>query len=82
MHRSRIVRTGDTFTLELPRQLLRETGLGEGDEVGLGQTEHGFAVFAIDATDELIGEIDPEFARQTDAFIDKYRDALKSLAQR
>ena len=82
MHRTRITRTNGTLSIELPQELLDTLGLHEGDEVGLGPTERGIAVFALSQTDDVPEGIDLEFAERVDAFIDKYRDALKSLAQR
>lgn len=82
MHRTRITRTNGSLSIEIPEDMLATLGLHEGDEVGVGSTEKGIVLVRIGHNEELPNGIDSEFAARVDAFIDKYQDALNSLAKR
>ena len=82
MHRTRIIRTNGALSIEIPDEVLEAMGLHEGDEVGIDSTEKGIVIIPARAGQELPNGIDPEFAARVDAFIDKYRGALISLADR
>ena len=82
MHRTRITRTNGSLSIEIPEDVLQNLDLHEGDEVGIDTTEKGIVIIPARAGQDLPDGIDPEFAERVDAFIDKYRGALISLADR
>jgi len=67
-------RVGGSVMVPIPPEMLRETGLSEGDNVRLRSTSQAIAIEPVDAPDrDLV-----DFARR---FTARYREALTLLAQ-
>ena len=82
MHVTRIARSGNTLTVELPEDLTAELGLSEGQEVTLERVEDGAALIIWLSNGHIDGAVDPDRARRIDAIIERRRAMLESLAQR
>ncbi len=71
----KIRKVGNSLGMILPRELLAELGLGEGDEVMI--TKEGHKAFSLTVPEE-------EFSRQmemAEEIMEEYRDALAELAK-
>jgi antitoxin component of MazEF toxin-antitoxin module len=75
-----VVRTGDGLAVLLPDEAIERLGLHEGSEVAVAFAPDGRQMLIAPAGVDL-DDIDPEFARQLDAFIAHYRPALVALAR-
>ena len=69
-----IRRTEDGLGVTLPEEWLRETALGEGDQVGIEISKDGLILMTPDASHRRA----MEFAREG---MDRYREALAILAK-
>ncbi|HMN28237.1 MAG TPA: hypothetical protein PKE45_08785 [Caldilineaceae bacterium] len=76
----KIFRAGNSVVLALPKEMLETLHLDEGAEVSVElDAAHGQIVIA--PVTAPINGVDPAFAAQVADFIDRYRPALKALAQ-
>jgi putative addiction module antidote len=76
----KIFKSGNSFVISLPRESLQELGLHEGSEVNVAiDREEGRII--IERAQTPLAEIDPDFARQLNDFIENYRPALEALAK-
>lgn len=76
----KIFKTGNSLVIALPRELLDVLHLREGAEVSVDVDPKQKQIL-IAPTEMVVGEIDPEFARQVSDFINAYRPALEALAR-
>jgi len=76
-----ITRSGNSLTVALPPDMLRRLNLQQGSLVDVEFDEEQGGILIRPAEDALQG-IDAEFVKRVDRFIDRYRSALESLAQR
>jgi putative addiction module antidote len=76
-HKSKIRRVGNSLGILLPKELLEEMRVQEGDELSFDKTTGGYKVRAEPATD-------PEFERAMEVFrsvTERYKNALRELAK-
>jgi len=76
----RIFKSGNSLVVSLPRASLELLGLQEGSEVSVTVDPDSGRIIVQPAQVSL-GEIDANFARQLDEFIEQYRPALEALAE-
>lgn len=78
----RLFKTGNSVVLSLPREILDELGLVEGENVSLELDRQQRQVILRPVENPLaIAGVDEEFARQINDFIEQYRPALEELAK-
>ncbi len=76
----KIFKTGNSFVISLPRELLQLLGLQEGSEVNVAVNQDEGRII-IERVQPPLAEIDARFAQQLDDFIEAYRPALEALAK-
>ena len=76
----RIFKSGNSLVVSLPRASLELLGLQEGSEVSVTVDQDSGRIIVRPAQVSL-GEIDANFARQLDEFIEQHRPALEALAE-
>ena len=77
----KIFKTGNSYVVSLPADLLRQLQMQNGSEVSVTLDETGTQI-VIKPKRKLDAGISPEFAQQVDEFIELYRPALESLASK
>ena len=78
----RLFKTGNSVVLSLPKEILDELGLAEGENVSLELDSQQRQVIVRPVEKPLaIAGVDEEFARQINDFIEQYRPALEELAK-
>ena len=80
MHR-KIFRTGNSIVVSIPKDILDELQLSEGEDVSveLDTQQRKIVISPVEKT--IHAGINETFAKQVDDFIEKYRAALESLAR-
>ena len=78
----RLFKTGNSTVLSLPKEVLNDLGIKEGENVNL-ELDHEQQRIIITPVEKpvAIAGVNEEFARQVDEFIEQYRPALKKLAE-
>jgi putative addiction module antidote len=80
----KLFRTGNSLTVTIPTAVAAELGLAAGATVDVAvDREHGGLLIkrvAPPPADD--NPVTPEFAEWVDGFIDRYGDALRTLAKR
>ncbi len=76
----KLFRAGNSVVVSLPREAIEYLGLTEGSEVSVELDREGRQLVLKPLSVEA-GDVTPEFARQVDAFIERYRPALEALAK-
>ncbi|HVN55294.1 MAG TPA: AbrB/MazE/SpoVT family DNA-binding domain-containing protein [Anaerolineaceae bacterium] len=78
----RLFRTGNSVVLSLPREVLDDLNLAEGESVNL-EVDLEKRRILLTPVEKLRAEsgVNEEFARQVDEFIRLYRPALEKLAK-
>lgn len=77
----KIFKTGNSFVVALPRDVLDPLHLAEGAEVDVQlDRERGVITIAPAPPHAAARGVDEDFARQVSEFIDQYRPALEALA--
>lgn len=78
----RLFKTGNSVVLSLPREMLEELGLADGENVSLvlDRKQRRLIVTPVQKPLPVAG-IDEAFAHQVNAFIEQYRAALTELAK-
>ena len=81
MHR-RLFKTGNSVVLSLPKEVLEDLGIKEGENVNLDlDRDHRRVIITpVEKPIEISG-VNAEFAQQVDEFIQQYRPALEELAK-
>jgi len=75
--------TGNSTVVSLPKEFLELLRLQAGAEASVElDREHGRIVIQPVKTSLSVAGVDEEFAHQVDAFIQQYRTALESLAEK
>jgi antitoxin component of MazEF toxin-antitoxin module len=78
----RLFKTGNSIVLSLPRDILDQLGLRDGESVNLEMdTEQKRLVISPVEKPLSDAGVNEEFARQVDGFIREYRQALTELAR-
>jgi antitoxin MazE len=78
----RLFKTGNSTVLSLPKEVLDDLGVKEGESVNLEfDREQRRVIITPVERPVAIGDVSEEFARQVDEFIQNYRSALDELAK-
>lgn len=77
----KIFRTGNSIVVSIPKDILDELELSEGEDVSieLNRQQRQIAISPIQRP--LAVGVDETFAKQVDEFIQEYRPALEALAK-
>jgi antitoxin MazE len=78
----RLFKTGNSIVLSLPKEVLDELGIKDGENVNLelDREKRRVVITPVDKNRAIPG-VNEEFARQVDEFIQQYRPALDELAK-
>ncbi len=78
----RLFKTGNSIVLSLPKEVLEDLGIADGDQVNLELDRDGrrVTITPVKKPIPMVG-VNEEFARQVDEFIQEYRPALVELAK-
>jgi putative addiction module antidote len=77
----KIFRTGNSIVVSIPKDILDELELSEGENVSI-ELDSQHRQIVISPIEKLLAvEIDETFAKQVDEFIQEYRPALEALAK-
>ena len=76
----KVFRAGNSVVVSLPREAVEYLGLYEGSEISVELDREARQLVLRPLAVEM-GDVDAEFARQVDSFIERYRPALEALAQ-
>jgi antitoxin MazE len=77
----KIFRTGNSMVVSIPKDILDQLQLSEGDDVSVELDAQQRQIVISPVVKELAAGIDEPFAQQVDDFIMKYRPALEALAK-
>ncbi len=78
----RLFKTGNSIVLSLPKQVLDDLGIKDGESVSLELDREQRRVIITPIKKPIaIAGVNEEFARQVDEFIQQYRPALEELAK-
>lgn len=77
----KIFRTGNSIVVSIPKNILDELQLSEGEDVSVELDSQQRQIVISPVEKEIPTGIDETFARQVDDFIEKYRPALEALAK-
>lgn len=77
----KIFRTGNSIVVSIPKDILDELQLSEGEDVSVELDSQQRQIVISPVEKEIVTGIDEAFARQVDDFIEKYRPALEALAK-
>ncbi len=78
----RLFKTGHSIVLSLPKEVLDDLGIKDGEDVSL-ELDHDQRRVIISPVEKpfAIAGVDEGFARQVEEFIQQYRPALEELAK-
>ena len=76
----KIFKSGNSTVLALPKEMLDQLRLREGDDVSVAFDTERQQIVVTRTISEADG-VDAEFARQVAEFIESYRPALEALAK-
>lgn len=78
----RLFKTGNSTVLSLPKDILEDLGIKDGETVNLEFDRKQKRLIITPAEKPMaIAGVDEKFARQVDDFIRRYRPALEELAK-
>ncbi len=78
----RLFKTGNSIVLSLPKEVLDELGIKDGESVNLVLDSEQKRIIISPVEKPLaIAGVDENFAHQVDEFIKQYRPALDELAR-
>lgn len=78
----RLFKTGNSTVLSLPKEVLDDLGIKDGESVNLELDRKQRRVIITPAEKPIaVAGLNEEFARQVDEFIQQYRPALEELAK-
>jgi antitoxin component of MazEF toxin-antitoxin module len=77
-----LFKTGHSIVLSLPKEVLNDLGIKDGESVNLelDHEQHRVIITPVEKPITLAG-VNEEFARQVDEFLREYRPALDELAK-
>lgn len=77
----KIFRTGNSIVVSIPKNILDELELSEGEDVSVefDKQQRQIVISPVEKTNAV--GIDETFAKQVDDFIKEYRPALEALAK-
>ena len=78
----RLFKAGNSIVLSLPKEVLDDLGIQDGESVNL-ELDHEQRRVIITPVEKpvAIAGVNEDFARQVDEFIQEYRPALEELAK-
>jgi antitoxin MazE len=78
----RLFKTGNSTVLSLPKEILDDLGIKDGESVNLEfDREQRRVIITPVEKPVVIAGVNEDFARQIDEFIQQYRPALEELAK-
>jgi len=78
----RLFKTGNSIVLSLPKEVLQDLGIKDGENVNLElDREQRRVIITPVEKPKVMAGVNEEFARQVDDFIQQYRSALDELAK-
>jgi putative addiction module antidote len=77
----KIFRTGNSIVVSIPRDILDELHLSEGEDVSVELDTQQRQIVISPVEKAIATGIEETFAQQVDDFIEKYRPALEKLAK-
>ena len=77
----KIFRTGNSMVVSIPKDILDELQLSEGEDVSVELDTQQRQIVISPVEKPAAAGIDETFARQVDDFIEKYRPALEALSK-
>jgi putative addiction module antidote len=77
----KIFRTGNSMVVSIPKDILDELKLSEGEDVSVELDRKQRQIVISPVEKPLAVGVDETFARQVDEFINEYRPALEALAK-
>lgn len=77
----KIFRTGNSMVVSIPKDILDELQLSEGEDVSVELDTQQRQIVISPVEKPAAAGIDQKFARQVDDFIEKYRPALEALSK-
>lgn len=78
----RLFKTGNSVVLSLPKEVLEELGLADGESVSLTLDRESRRLIVTPVTKSFAAAgVDEKFVRQVNEFIEQYRTALDELAK-
>ena len=77
----KIFRTGNSVVVSIPKDILDELQLSEGEDVSIELNSQQRQIVISPIQRPLAVGIDEAFAKQVDEFIKEYRPALEALAK-
>lgn len=78
----RLFKTGNSIVISLPKEVLDELGIKDGESVNLqlDKEQRRVIISPVEKPFAIAG-VNEEFARQVETFIQQYRPALEELAK-
>lgn len=78
----RLFKTGNSIVVSLPKEMLDDLGIKDGESVNLelDREQHRVIITSVEKPIAIVG-VNEDFARQVDEFIQQYRPALEELAK-
>ena len=77
----KIFRTGNSIVVSIPKEILDELKLSEGENVSVELDRKQRQIVISPVEKPLAVGVDESFTRQVDEFIKEYRPALEALAK-
>jgi len=77
----KIFRTGNSTVVSIPKDILDELNLSEGEDVSIELDSRQRQIVISPIQKPLAVGVDETFAKQVDEFIQEYRPALEALAR-
>ena len=77
----KIFRTGNSIVVSIPKDILDELQISEGEEVSVELDSQQRQIVISPVEKSIETGIDETFSKQLDDFIEKYRPALEALAK-
>jgi putative addiction module antidote len=78
----RLFKTGNSTVVSLPKEVLDDMGIKDGESVNLefDREQRRVVITPVEKPGAIAG-VNKDFARQVDEFIQQYRPALEELAK-
>lgn len=77
----KIFRTGNSMVVSIPKDILDELELSEGEDVSIELDDQHRQIVISPIEKPLAVGVDETFAKQVDEFIREYRPSLEALAK-
>lgn len=77
----KIFKTGNSIVVSIPKDILEQLNLSEGEDVSVELDREQRQIVISPLEKPLAVNVNEEFARQVNDFIEEYRPALEALAK-